>query len=45
MVLNLEFSFSLSGSHSKVKEPSLFYYLPIAEGKIDGLMPFPRALV
>ena len=39
-VLNSEFSFSLSGCHTKVKEPSLSYYLPIAGGKIYGCIPF-----
>ena len=43
--LNSEFSFSLTGCVTKVKEPSLPYYLPIDEGRIIGLIPFPRVLV
>ena len=27
------------------EEPSLPYYLPIAEGRIIGFIPFPRVLV
>ena len=27
------------------EEPSLSYYLPIAGGRIIGLIPFPRVLV
>ena len=37
-----------TGCHTKVKEPGLLYYLPIAEseeGEIVGFMPFPRLLV
>ena len=37
--LKLEFSFSNNSYHSKIKESSLLYYLPIA-----GFIPFPRAL-
>ena len=40
--MNSEFSF-LTGNHTKVKERSLPYYLPIAEGKIIGfLLPLPK---
>ena len=35
----------LNGCLTKEKEPSLPYYLPIAEGRITGFMPFPRLLV
>ena len=31
-----------TGCHTKVKEPSLPYYLPIAEGRIVGYIPFSR---
>ena len=30
---------------TKAEEPSLPYYLPIAGGRIIGLIPFPRVLV
>ena len=43
--LNSEFSFSQTGCHSKIKELSLPYYLPIAGGRIIGFIPFPRVLV
>ena len=42
--LNLKLSFSKTGCMNKAKEPSLLNYLPIAVGKADGFMPFPRAL-
>ena len=42
--LNSDFSLFYTGCHTKVKEPSLFYHLPIAEGWIVGFMPFPRVL-
>ena len=42
--LNSEFSFSKIGCHTKVKEPSLPYYLPIASGSIIGYIPFPWVL-
>ena len=29
----------------KAEETSLTYYLPIAEGRIIGIIPFPRVLV
>ena len=35
------FSF-LTDCHSKVNEPSLSYYLPIAWGRRVGVMPFPK---
>ena len=38
--LNSEFSFFQTGCQTKVKEPSLSYYLPIAVGRIVGLIPF-----
>ena len=34
--LDSEFSFSKTGYLIKVKEPNLFYYLLIAEGRRDG---------
>ena len=44
-VLNSEFSFSKTSRLTKAEEPSLPYYLPIAEGRIIGFIPFPRVLV
>ena len=43
--LNSEFSFSLTSCLTKAEEPSLSYYLPIAGGRLRGLIPFPRVLV
>ena len=43
--LNSELSFSQTSCHSKAKEPSLPYYLPIAGGRIIRFIPFPRVLV
>ena len=43
--LNLEFSFSLTGCHTKVKDPGWPYYLLIARGRIVGFISFPRILV
>ena len=43
--LNTEFSFFSTSCHTKVKEPSLSYYLPIAGRRIVGFIPFPRVLV
>ena len=43
--LNSEFSFSWTSCLTKVEEPSLSYYLPIAGGRIIGFIPFPRVLV
>ena len=43
--LNSDFFFSLTGCHTKVKEPSLSYYLLIAGGRIVGILTFPRVLV
>ena len=42
--LSSEFSFSYISCHSKVKEPSLSFYLLIAGGKIVGCIPFPSLL-
>ena len=42
--LNSELSFSIT-CHTKVEEPSLPYYLPIAGGRTVGFIPFPRILV
>ena len=42
--LNSEFFFSKTNNHTKVKELSLPYYIPIAGGRIVGFMPFPRVL-
>ena len=42
LLLNSEFSFSLSGCLTKSKEFSLFYFL-IAGSWTNGLMPFPKA--
>ena len=41
---NSEFSFFKSSCLTKAKEPSLFYYLPIAWGRKVGFLPFPRVL-
>ena len=43
--LNSEFSFSYTSCLTKAEELSLPYYLPIAGGRIIGLIPFPRVLV
>ena len=43
--LNSEFSFSLTSCLTKAEEPSLPYYLPIAGGRIIGVIPFPKVLV
>ena len=40
--LNLEFSFFKTVCYTKVKEPSLPYYLPITGGRIARCIPFPR---
>ena len=37
--LNSEFSFFKTGCHTKIKEPPLSYYLPIAGGRIVGYFP------
>ena len=42
---NSEFSFSKTSCLTKAEEPSLSYYLPIAEGRITGFIPFPGVLV
>ena len=42
--LNTEFSFSKTGCHTNVKEPSLHYYLPIVGGRKVGFLPFPKIL-
>ena len=34
----------MTDCHIKVKEPRLFYYLPIASGRIVGCIYFPRVL-
>ena len=41
----IQFSFSLTGCCTKVKEPSLPYYLPIARGRIVGFIFFIRLLL
>ena len=43
--LNSEFSFSWTSCLTKAEEPNLPYYLPIAGGRIYGIIPFPRVLV
>ena len=35
----------LTGCLTKAEEPSLSYYLPIAGGRVIGLLPFLRVLV
>ena len=42
--LNSESSFS-TDCYTKVKEPSLPFYLLISGGRVNGFMPFRRALV
>ena len=43
--LNSQFSFSWTGCLTKAKEPSLLYYLPIAQGRMTGFIPPPKVLV
>ena len=43
--LNTELSFSLTGCDTKVKEPWLSYYLPIAGWRIVRFIPFPKILM
>ena len=43
--LNSEFSFSKISCLTKVKEPSLPYYLPIAEGWLIEFIHFPKVLM
>ena len=43
--LNSEFPFSETSCLTKAEEPSLSYHLPIARGRIIGVIPFPRVLV
>ena len=43
-VFGLNFSSLKTGCLSKAKEPNLPYYLPRADGRRDGFMPFPRVL-
>ena len=43
--LNSELFFSYTSWLTKIEEPSLPYYLPIAIGRIIGFIPFPRVLV
>ena len=43
--LNSEFSCSLTSCLTKAEEHSLYFYLPIAEGRIIGFIPFPRVLM
>ena len=43
--LKSEFSFSKTTNSTKAEEPSLPYYLPIARGRINGFILFPRVLV
>ena len=40
--LNSEFSFFKTGCHTKTKEPSLFYYLPLAGERIVGFKAFRK---
>ena len=40
--LNSEFSFSETSCLTKAEEPSPYYYLPIAGGRIRGFIPFPK---
>ena len=43
--LKSEFSFSKTSCLTKAEESSLSYYLPMAERRIIGFIPFPRVLV
>ena len=40
-----EFSFSKTTCLTKAEEPSMFYYLPIAGGRIIWFIPFPKVLL
>ena len=40
----IQSSFSQTGCHTKIKEPSLPYHLPMAGGRIVGCLSFPRLL-
>ena len=40
LVFNSEFSFSWTNLYTKIKSP--VYNLPIAQGSITGVLPFPR---
>ena len=42
--LNSEFSFSLAGCHTKLKEHSLSHYLPITGGTLTKFLPFQTVL-
>ena len=42
--LNSEFSFSQIGCHTRVKEPSMPYYLFISEERIVGFILSPKLL-
>ena len=42
--VNLEFSFSYTGCHTKVKKPSLPCYLPLTGRRIARFIPFSRVL-
>ena len=41
----MNFPFSKTGCHTKVKEPGLPYYLPLAGRRIVRFIPFPRILL
>ena len=43
--LNSEFSFSQTSFLTKVKEPNLLYYLPVARERIFGCIPFQKVLL
>ena len=42
--LSAEFSFSLTGCHTNVKDSNQAYNLPIDGGRIVGFLPLPRLL-
>ena len=44
LTFDSEFSFSLTGCHTKFEDPSLLYYLPIVKGRRIKFITFPSAM-
>ena len=44
LVLNSEFLFFETGCLTKIKEPNLYYFLPIARRRKDGFIAFPKGI-